>query len=69
MIERGTSFIREKSSARFITIKGKHTLQNSLKHLFVLIPVIDNYKHYFIDEKEIEKLDRYGEGWLEEHPL
>jgi 3' terminal RNA ribose 2'-O-methyltransferase Hen1 len=68
LIERGTSNIRTKSSARFITLSGKQTVQNTLKHVFTLIPVIDNYKHYFIDEREVEKLDRYGEGWLENHP-
>ncbi|WP_066066641.1 methyltransferase domain-containing protein [Neobacillus soli] len=68
-IERGDSFIRVKSSARFITLKGSQTVQDALKHVSILIPVIDNYKHYFIDEREIEKLDRYGEGWLESHPL
>jgi len=60
--------VKEKSSVRYISLKGMKTLQDGLRQLFVLIPVIDNYKHYFIDEKEIEKLDRYGEGWLEEHP-
>ncbi|MEH7307231.1 3' terminal RNA ribose 2'-O-methyltransferase Hen1 [Neobacillus drentensis] len=68
-IEYGESFIREKSSARFITLSGKQTLQKALKHISILIPVMDNYKHYFIDERELEKLDRYGEGWLESHPL
>ncbi len=68
-IEYGDSFIAEKSSARFITLLGKQTLQNALKHISILIPVIDNYKHYFIDERELEKLDRYGAGWLESHPL
>jgi 3' terminal RNA ribose 2'-O-methyltransferase Hen1 len=68
-IEYGESFIREKSSAKFITILGNQTLQNTLKHISILIPVIDNYKHYFIDERELEKLDRYGEGWLENHPF
>lgn len=61
--------IKDESSARFISLKGMQTLQDGLRHLFVLIPVIDNYKHYFIDEKEIEKLERYGEGWLENHPM
>lgn len=70
-LERGAANkkIHEKSSAKFITLKGRQSLQNALKHVFILIPVMDNYKHYFIDEKEIEKLDRYGEGWLENHPL
>ncbi|MBO1912585.1 hypothetical protein J4G37_48275, partial [Microvirga sp. 3-52] len=27
-----------------------------------------NYKHYFIDEAEIEKIKRYGDGWLDDHP-
>lgn len=68
-IERGPSTIRKKSSARFITLSGSQTIQDAFKHVFILIPVIDNYKHYFIDEREIEKLDRYGEGWLGKHPL
>jgi 3' terminal RNA ribose 2'-O-methyltransferase Hen1 len=61
--------LKERSSARFINIQGQATVQNALQHLFVLIPVLDNYKHYFIDEREIEKLERYGEGWLADHPL
>jgi 3' terminal RNA ribose 2'-O-methyltransferase Hen1 len=68
-IERGVSTIREKSSASFVTLSGRQSVQNALKHVSILIPVIDNYKHYFLDEREIEKLDRYGEGWLENHPL
>jgi 3' terminal RNA ribose 2'-O-methyltransferase Hen1 len=68
-IERGESAIREKSSARFVTISGRQNVQNALKHVSILIPVIDNYKHYFLDEREVEKLERYGEGWLETHPL
>lgn len=68
-IERGVSTIREISSARFVTLSGSQSVQNALKHVSILIPVIDNYKHYFLDEREIEKLDRYGEGWLEAHPL
>ncbi|UYZ23934.1 hypothetical protein FOF60_10535 [Mesobacillus jeotgali] len=40
----------------------------ALRQIFALIPVLDNYKHYFIDEKEIEKLERYGEGCLDDHP-
>ncbi|MFP7299307.1 3' terminal RNA ribose 2'-O-methyltransferase Hen1 [Neobacillus niacini] len=68
-IERGVSTMRQKSSARFVTISGNQTVQNALKHVSILIPVIDNYKHYFLDEREVEKLDRYGEGWLENHPL
>ncbi|MED4400465.1 3' terminal RNA ribose 2'-O-methyltransferase Hen1 [Metabacillus fastidiosus] len=60
--------LKSKSSAKYIALKGKNTLQNALRQIFILIPVLDNYKHYFIDEKEVEKLERYGEGWLEKHP-
>ncbi|KGR78171.1 3' terminal RNA ribose 2'-O-methyltransferase Hen1 [Ureibacillus manganicus] len=60
--------LKSESSARFIKLKGFTTLQMGLRQLFVLIPVLDNYKHYYIDEKEIEKLERFGEGWLDNHP-
>ncbi|AYV66644.1 MULTISPECIES: methyltransferase domain-containing protein [Niallia] len=58
----------KKSSAKFITLKAKQTIQDCFRHLFVLIPVMDQYKHYYIDEKEVDKLKRYGEGWLSSHP-
>ncbi|MFA9557742.1 3' terminal RNA ribose 2'-O-methyltransferase Hen1 [Evansella sp. AB-rgal1] len=60
--------IKSKSTARYIILKGLTTLQSGLRQLFVLIPVLDNYKHYYIDEKEVEKIQRYGEGWLDKHP-
>jgi 3' terminal RNA ribose 2'-O-methyltransferase Hen1 len=44
------------------------TLQTLLTHLYVLIPVLDNEKHYWVGEDEIEKLLRRGEGWLGQHP-
>ncbi|EOR22981.1 3' terminal RNA ribose 2'-O-methyltransferase Hen1 [Niallia nealsonii AAU1] len=59
---------QKKSSAKFITLKANQTIQDFFRHLFVLIPVMDQYKHYFIDEKEVDKLKRYGEGWLSSHP-
>jgi 3' terminal RNA ribose 2'-O-methyltransferase Hen1 len=34
----------------------------------VLIPVLDNEKHYWVAQDEIEKLLRRGEGWLPQHP-
>jgi hypothetical protein len=39
-----------------------------LSHLYVLVPVLDNDKHYFVGEAEVEKLLRHGEGWLAAHP-
>ncbi|MBD7936469.1 MULTISPECIES: 3' terminal RNA ribose 2'-O-methyltransferase Hen1 [Cytobacillus] len=59
---------KTKNSPLYVTVTGETTLQRGLRQLFILIPVIDNYKHYYIDEKEAEKLQRFGEGWLEDHP-
>lgn len=43
-------------------------LKDLLTHLYVLIPVLDAEKHYWVGEDEIEKLLRRGEGWLQAHP-
>jgi 3' terminal RNA ribose 2'-O-methyltransferase Hen1 len=43
-------------------------LQDLLAHLYVLIPVLDADKHYWVGRDEIEKLLRHGEGWLQAHP-
>jgi 3' terminal RNA ribose 2'-O-methyltransferase Hen1 len=34
----------------------------------VLIPVLDDDKHYWVGDAEVEKLLRHGEGWLRQHP-
>ncbi|TYP68345.1 methyltransferase domain-containing protein [Paenibacillus methanolicus] len=60
--------LKNRSSVRYITLRGSQTLQTALRQLFILMPVLDDYKHYFIGEAEVEKLERYGEGWLEAHP-
>ncbi len=39
-----------------------------LSHLYVLLPVLDNDKHYWIGEDEVEKLLRHGDTWLAGHP-
>lgn len=51
-----------------LTIKGNVRLRDMLKHIYVLIPVFDRQKHYWIGEDEVEKLLRNGEGWLSDHP-
>ncbi|GBU27432.1 hypothetical protein R84B8_00962 [Treponema sp. R8-4-B8] len=51
-----------------LTIKGKVKLQELLRHIYVLIPVFDYRKHYWINEKEVDKLLAHGSGWLENHP-
>jgi len=51
-----------------LTIKGKVLLRDLLKHLYVLIPVFDMQKHYWVGVDEVGKLLRNGEGWLLDHP-
>lgn len=51
-----------------LRLTGEVRLAALLTHLFVLIPVLDNNKHYYVGEAEVEKLLRKGEGWLETHP-
>jgi len=43
-------------------------LKRLLTHLYVLVPVLDNDKHYWVGDAEVEKLLRHGEGWLASHP-
>jgi len=51
-----------------IEIEGRLPLQKLLSHLYVLVPVLDNDKHYWVGDDEVEKLLRHGEGWLASHP-
>lgn len=47
---------------------GTKRLAELLAHLYVLIPVFDNQKHYFVGDDELEKLLAKGAGWLAAHP-
>ena len=51
-----------------LTLRGRVKLADLLNHLYVLIPVFDKQKHYYVSEDEIDKLLKHGEGWLAEHP-
>jgi 3' terminal RNA ribose 2'-O-methyltransferase Hen1 len=51
-----------------VTLEGTVRLQELLSHLYVLIPVMDDDKHYWVGQDEVEKLLRHGEGWLGAHP-
>ncbi|AJE43022.1 3' terminal RNA ribose 2'-O-methyltransferase Hen1 [Streptomyces nodosus] len=44
------------------------TLAEALRHLYVLLPVLDDAKHYWVSSDEVDKLLRAGEGWLAGHP-
>ena len=43
-------------------------LRDLLAHLYVLLPVLDDDKHYWVGDDEVGKLLRFGEGWLGSHP-
>lgn len=51
-----------------VTLKNEVKLKDLLSHLYVLIPSLDNDKHYFVSQNEIDKLLEKGKGWLESHP-
>ncbi|MDP1777205.1 MAG: pyridoxal-dependent decarboxylase, partial [Brevundimonas sp.] len=57
-------------ASHYVTLKlaGTARLAALLSHLYVLIPVLDDDKHYWVGEDEVAKLMRRGEGWLESHP-
>jgi len=56
--------------SRYYTVRLKHRLRlvDLLSHLYVLIPVLDDDKHYWVGDDEVEKLLRRGKGWLADHP-
>ncbi|WP_293212207.1 3' terminal RNA ribose 2'-O-methyltransferase Hen1 [Microcoleus sp. PH2017_34_RAT_O_A] len=51
-----------------VELQNTVRLADLLSHLYVLIPVLDDDKHYWVGDDEIEKLLRHGEGWLNSHP-
>ncbi|MDT0305692.1 3' terminal RNA ribose 2'-O-methyltransferase Hen1 [Streptomyces sp. DSM 44917] len=51
-----------------LILEGEAVLSAALRQLYVLLPVLDAAKHYWITEEEVEKLLRAGDGWLEHHP-
>jgi 3' terminal RNA ribose 2'-O-methyltransferase Hen1 len=53
----------------YLKLKGTKRLSELLRQLYILIPVCDNFKHYWIDFAEQEKIVRMGEGWLPQHPM
>jgi len=57
--------------SRYFTVRLRHTvrLRELLTHLYVLVPVLDDDKHYWVGVDEVEKLLAKGEGWLGDHPL
>jgi 3' terminal RNA ribose 2'-O-methyltransferase Hen1 len=51
-----------------VELSKETTVMEFFNHLYVMIPVLDNHKHYYVDKSEIDKLIKRGEGWLANHP-
>jgi 3' terminal RNA ribose 2'-O-methyltransferase Hen1 len=51
-----------------LRLDGTVRLADALNHLYVLLPVLDDAKHYWVTSEEIDKLVRAGAGWLAAHP-
>jgi 3' terminal RNA ribose 2'-O-methyltransferase Hen1 len=60
----------EWGASRYHTVhlRGNVRLRELLAHLYVLIPVLDAQKHYWVGDDEVQKLLARGEGWLSTHP-
>jgi 3' terminal RNA ribose 2'-O-methyltransferase Hen1 len=56
--------------SRYVDLRlaGQVTVKDLLEHLFVLLPVLDDDKHYWVGEDEVDKLLRRGGNWLAAHP-
>ena len=56
--------------SRYLSVRltGRLRLAEALNHLYVLLPVLDDAKHYWVSTDEVDKLIRAGEGWLSGHP-
>jgi RNA repair, ligase-Pnkp-associating, region of Hen1 len=50
-----------------VRLTGVVRLADALNHLYVLLPVLDDAKHYWVSTDEVDKLVRAGGDWLA-HP-
>jgi 3' terminal RNA ribose 2'-O-methyltransferase Hen1 len=62
--------IPEWGDSRYLDVRltGEIRLADALNHLYVLLPVLDDAKHYWVSNDEVDKLIRAGGGWLAAHP-
>jgi len=60
----------EWGDSRYVDVRlhGTLRLADALNHLYVLLPVLDDAKHYWVSPDEVDKLIRAGSGWLTAHP-
>ncbi len=52
-----------------LSLSSNTTIQQLLTHLYILLPVIDNQKHYSFGEDEVAKLVENASDWLANHPM
>ena len=68
---RSTSASRSGATRRYFARDAdgrRAALADLLDHLYVLLPVLDDAKHYWVGDDEVDKLLRRGEGWLADAP-
>ena len=60
----------EWGDSRYVRVRlsGELRLADALQQLYVLLPVLDGSKHYWVAPDEVDKLLAAGEGWLGDHP-
>ncbi|UWP87755.1 3' terminal RNA ribose 2'-O-methyltransferase Hen1 [Dactylosporangium fulvum] len=60
----------EWGDSRYVDLRltGTLRLADALNQVYVLLPVLDDAKHYWVSPDEVEKLLRAGTGWLAGHP-
>ncbi|MDP9435620.1 MAG: 3' terminal RNA ribose 2'-O-methyltransferase Hen1, partial [Actinomycetota bacterium] len=60
----------EWGDSRYVDLRltGAVRLADAVNHLYVGLPVLDDAKHYWVSDDEIDKLLRAGAGWLADHP-
>ncbi len=60
----------EWGASRYVDLRlsGRVRLADALSHLYVLLPVLDDAKHYWVGPDEVDKLVRSAGGWLAAHP-
>jgi 3' terminal RNA ribose 2'-O-methyltransferase Hen1 len=51
-----------------VTVSATKRVADLLRHIYVLVPVLDDSKHYWVGDDEVEKLLSKGEDWLADHP-
>jgi 3' terminal RNA ribose 2'-O-methyltransferase Hen1 len=62
--------IPEWGDSRYLDVRltGSARLADALNHVYLLLPVLDDAKHYWVSTDEVEKLILAGGDWLAGHP-